>query len=337
MKTKDLKTYIQSQADKIIIKDYSQTIQMKISNEISPDFIIQKKKKTFVFPTILASLCCIILMSFILFNPYNGIIKSSDNPSKISKAKEILSYEVMALGNMFSSESTSLRYLKNNEIEISEANDIADEVHNYLLTGEMMLNKDNIMVENEVNIDQQYNYENKLSVTYKDQSEYSSNYVLYYTETKKLESDKKIDEVSSYLTGIMLIQNQAYRVTGEKEVEKDEYESSLIIYTSENSYIEISQETEKNENEYKYEYVENNKKVKELSLEVEEKLTKKQMKLEIFENNIEKEFEFEYKKDKILCKYEDKEKEQEYEIEIEVYNEFYLYIFNENLKIKKNK
>lgn len=78
-------------------------------------------------------------MSFILLDPYNGIIKSSDNPSKTSKAKKILSYEVMSLGNMFSSESTSLRYLKNNEIEI----EVYNEFYLYIFNENLKIKKIN--------------------------------------------------------------------------------------------------------------------------------------------------------------------------------------------------
>ncbi len=314
---------------------------MKIANEIEPRKEFKEKKKAILIPSIFASLCCLIVISVLLFNPKSGIISTHSDPGAshtMSRAKELLSYEVMALGNMVpSSSQTALKGLKNDNLDYQQANELTNEIHDYLLTGEMMLNKENVVASNEVNTNSEYSYENKLSVTYKDQSEYSFNYVLYYTETKKIESDRKIDEVGSYLSGVMVVADKEYNVKGEKEVEKDEIESELKIFMNANSYIKISQETEKNENEYQYEYVENGKTIKELSLEVEEKWTSKKMTLEIFENNVEKEFEFEYKKSHILCSYQDETKDEEYEINIEVYNEYYLYVFNKDLKIKKNK
>ena len=63
---------------------------------------------------------------------------------EVSKAKELLSYEVSALGNIMSSDSlSSIKRQKLVDYSVGDANDYADEIHSYLVTGEMLFNKDN--------------------------------------------------------------------------------------------------------------------------------------------------------------------------------------------------
>ena len=196
----------------------------------------------------------------------------------------------------------------------------------------MMLNKEDITIQNQINEDKNYqDYAYKLVVSYQS----SMDYTLYYNEQTLFEEDEEedIDEVSSQLEGIMIKNGTPFVVKGQKEVENDEFECELIIYEDDTkqNYIKINQETETNENEYTYEFFKDGRCIRELSLELEIENNKKEMSIEIQEGNLEKEFTFEYNLtlNEIRCTYENDTDDIEIkDIIIYIHDEYYLYVFS---------
>lgn len=339
MTNKKLKSIIKSKCDNVSVNDYSDSILLKVK-EITPtkSYVLNRNRRV-VFPALLASCLSIVAASSVILSA--TLIKDNGRYIKdVTISQELLSYEMVALGNVVPNENVSQIKRLAMEYSESEAIELSNEIHDHLITGEMMFNKDNFTAVHEINTNTEYDYQYKLTVEYAS-LEYASNYVMYYDEVKKIESNKELEEVNTYLNGIMIVDNEEFVVKGEKEVEKEEYETTLKIFTSPESYIEISHSTEINENEYKYEYVEEGVLVKEMSLEYEESLMNKELEINIKEDFVEKEFNFKFKKDYILCEYvEETESDIESEaneIMIELYETYYLYVFSEEIKIKKEK
>ena len=336
MKTKELKQLLKQEADKIPIRDYQQSILKQVAiantNETLPSTPVTKKRKAFyIFPAIVATISCILIAIF-LIHPNSP---STPTNHSLTKAKKILSYELTALANVIDVPAEMTIQQKKNPSE-SQTN-LANEIHQYLLFGEMMFNDQQLKIQNNPNQDVEYkDYAYKMTVEYQTMTDYT----LYYNETKLVEDQQEIDEVSSTLNGILIKDGYPFTVVGKKEVEKDEYETMLIIYQDQNQkdYVKISQETEVNENEYTYEFYQDGQLTQQIQLELEMKNKKKEMTIEITKDQQEKEFEFEYllSKNKIICSYEDETTETELDnIVIQIYHDYYLYLFeNGEVEVK---
>ena len=338
MKINELKNFVKEKCNEVKINDYSKSILLNVKGNEVNNVATYNKSKKYLRP--LVACCSAIVLSFASFATINFIdnLPSKNYIEEVSKAKELLSYEVSALGNIMSSNSlSSIKRQKLVDYSVSDANDYADEIHSYLVTGEMLFNKDNFSAVHEENDNPLYSYQHKLVVTYDYEGGHSSNYTMYFDEHKKFESEKDIDEVSTTLDGIMIVNEIEYIVKGEKIVDEDNYETTLKIYTTEDSYIEISQETEINENEYKYEFVEDGKTVKEITLDLDKSILSKKMDIIINEDYKEKVYSFDYKEDYISCEYTDIINEVEFNINIQIYEKFYLYVFSNEIKIIKEK
>ena len=331
MKNKDVKSLLKTKASEIEISDKRNDILNKV--ELKP--IPQKEKSSNKkwIPLIPAIAATFVAITVAILIP-QMIDNTTGNISSLSLAKQKLSFEVAALGNAIHTPSTASS-LRRARIDQTQANEIANDVHDYLLTGEMMLNQENIIAYNTLNTNPDYDYQYVMEVSYIDFQTYLSSYTLYYNEVASSTDYDDIDEVNSSIEGIMIIDENEYVVKGSKEVEKDEIETTLSIYKTETSYITVSQEIENKENEYEYTYVEDGDKIKTLSLEVENNAFGKEMSISIEQANIEKEYDFEYFKKYINCEFESND--EEYKIKIENYKDYYLYIFDSETKISITK
>ena len=345
MKNKEIKKIIKDASSKIIINDYQEEILRRV--DYTP---LEKETKKFNFKPVLSfSLLAVALVVTLV-----TILPKITNPSTpnsqitLTQSKKSLSYEIQALGAFLPNESNNNSNLKrlakfknSNENNYQE---IASDIKDYLLTGEMMFEKDNVITSLEKNNDTNYNnFEYKLTSTFIDIAQYKSSYIIYYNENITIEDDKK-NETSSVLKGVMLKDNQEYEIICNKEIEQDECELELKIFLNENKsdYVVIEQEIERFENEYTYMIYKNNKKVEETSLEIETKNNKKEMSIELkkYDTNGDElsqiEYDFEYKDDTIIeCSYEDDL--IEYEVMITVLKDEYEFKFDEEniIKIKK--
>lgn len=332
MKNKEIKQILKEQAYQFSIPDRQKEILSNVKYDPAVTTKRSKRKVGLLFSTLaVVAASLVFIVSFLLTQPGSKTLPTLT----VSRAKEMMSYEALALGNIVDEQST-FRALRRSKGEAIDEQEIAQEIHDYLLTGEMMLTKENIEISYNYNENKDYPYTYQLQVTYIDQTTFQSNYTLYFNEERKIKSKKDLDEVATKFEGIMLKDDQEYQIKGEKEVEEDEFEMSMILYkANKKDYIKISQETEINENEFEYEFYENDEKVKELSLEVENKDDCKEMSIKIKELESEKKFEFVYLKDKINCRYE--RDNDEGEIEIYVFADYYLYRFeNTDIKIERS-
>ena len=251
----------------------------------------------------------------------------NDKSNVIDTINQNLSYEVIMLANTLDHKMQNLRMKKqtnNNEEEF------AQEIHKYLMTGEMLFNKENIK-STTYNSDKE-NYKYKIVSSYHDFTSFTNEYVFYYNENT-------INNNYFNIEGIIIFDEQEYKVLGNKKIEeKKELETELKIFISDTEYTEISQESKINENEYEYKFYKDNELIKEISLENKIENNKKELEIEIVENNIEKQFEFEFKNNLIECEFEFNDEEIKLEITIE--QEYYLYKFlgqeEKIIKISKN-
>ena len=354
MNIKKMKSFIKEKANNVEINDYRKSILSKVEDISYSEIVTYNKNKRYLRPIIAFASICILAFGTFATVDYFVNYPSRNYIEGVSKAKELLSYEVSALGNIMASESiTSIKRskavdeevetTKENEVEksyeelLEEAKEYVDEIHSYLITGEMLFNKDNFSAIHETNDDLNYPFEHKLVVTYQENDIFSSNYTMYYDETRKIESDKPLDEVSTYLNGIMIVDNVEYIVKGEKEIYGQSYDTTLTMYFNENSYIKIIQETSKNANEYRYEFVEDGKVEQLITLELDSSILSKEMDIVINKDFQEKRYSFDYYENKINCKYEDTINLIDFRIVIDLYDTYYLYNFNEEIKIEKEK
>ena len=329
MKTKDIKTILKSEADKVEIKDFSSNILAR-ANLVPLDkeeIVVKPRKRISIIskilvPTLSLGLVCVFCV--LLFIRFNNNQTTPPIYTTVTKAKELIGYEVIQGTNLIDNSNSLLkRKLSNSEFEQE-----CKTIHKHLVNAEMLMNKEDIDITIEVSDDKNYQY--KMLFDYKDVTGDVVKYVYYYNEEalNDDDDDKDIDEVNSKISGIVFIDSKKWIVEGEKEVEKDEYEIELTFRDPENpnSYFSISQETEVNENEYEYKFY-NNGNVTVVKQEIE----KNEMSLEIKENNQTKKYEFEYKKNGFICKLEDDE-----EIEIAIQNDNYTYKYKDyTISLKK--
>lgn len=333
MKTKDLKKLLQKEANQIPIGNYQQQILSRVQVEdIAEEKMPVKKKKLGLWlSSLIATTACICFVLFAVLVPTKSN-HPTPLPPQVSRAKQLLSYEMVALGNVVDSSYESTLQIKRKQEPTNEQKQIVAEIHEYLITGEMMLNKEDITIQNQINEDKNYqDYAYKLVVSYQS----SMDYTLYYNEQTLFEEDEDedIDEVASKLEGVMIKNEIPFLIEGKKEVENDEFECELIIYedATKQNYIKINQETETNENEYAYEFFKDGRCIRELSLEVEIENNRKEMSIDIQEGNLEKEFTFEYNLtlDEIRCTYENDTDDIEIkDIIIYIHDNYYLYVFS---------
>ena len=314
MKNKEIKKLIKDASNKIVINDYQEEILNRV--DYTP---LEKETKKFNFKPVLSFslLAAAFIVTLVTVLPKITNPSTPNSPITLTQSKKSLSYEIQALGAFLpndSNNSTNLKRLakfkNSNENNYQE---IASDIKDYLLTGEMMFEKDNVITSLEKNNDTNYNnFEYKLTSTFIDGAQYKSSYIIYYNENITIEDDKK-NETSSVLKGVMLKDNQEYEIICNKEIEQDECELELKIFLNENKsdYIVIEQEIEKFENEYTYMVYKNNKKTEETSLEIETKNNKKEMSIELKKYDINgkelsrDEYEFEYENETTInCSYE---------------------------------
>lgn len=130
---------------------------------------------------------------------------------------------------------------------------------------------------------------------------------MYYKEVNtvtktEIDDGEEETEVSTTLSGVMVFRDQKFEVTGKKEIETegDEKETSIefTTYSNTNSlnYVKIKQSVEvengAQEVEYEYEIYENDEKVREFKLEVEDENGKTEVSFKMEIENVPEETEY---------------------------------------------
>ena len=193
--------------------------------------------------------------------------------------------------------------IDNSEQEVKEQ---AKRFNEYFTALDSFLGDDIISTTTEVNTDDNYEYETKMTIKGKDFDGETVTYTMYYTETLvKADSadDEDADDVDEeteneyHLVGVMVIDGVDYYLEGERseETKKDESETELKIRayadkTDKTSYIQMEQEYSvedgETETEYVYSIYANGKLIEQTAVEFE---------TENKNNKLETEYELEFR------------------------------------------
>ena len=192
---------------------------------------------------------------------------------------------VRLLGNNMSSSAVktfsavnAISYTTSNYAVIDKSEDDAKRqakrFNEYFTALDSFLGDDIISTTTEVNTDDNYEHETKMTIQGKDFNGETVTYTMYYTETlvKADSADDEDDEDADdedeeteneyHLVGVMVIDGTDYYLEGERseETEKDESETELKIRayadkTDKTSYIQMEQEYSVEDGETETEYV----------------------------------------------------------------------------------
>ena len=193
--------------------------------------------------------------------------------------------------------------IDNSEQEVKEQ---AKRFNEYFTALDSFLGDDIISTTTEVNTDDNYEYETKMTIKGKDFDGETVTYTMYYTETLVKadsaddEDDEDEDEETEneyHLVGVMVIDGTDYYLEGERseETKKDESETELKIRayadkTDKTSYIQMEQEYSvedgETETEYVYSIYANGKLIEQTAVEFE---------AENKNNKLETEYELEFR------------------------------------------
>ena len=196
--------------------------------------------------------------------------------------------------------------IDNSEQEVKEQ---AKRFNEYFTALDSFLGDDIISTTTEVNTDDNYEYETKMTIKGKDFDGETVTYTMYYTETLVKadsaddEDDEDADDVDEeteneyHLVGVMVIDGTDYYLEGERseETKKDESETELKIRayadkTDKTSYIQMEQEYSvedgETETEYVYSIYANGKLIEQTAVEFE---------TENKNNKLETEYELEFR------------------------------------------
>lgn len=331
MKKNECLNILKDEANKVKIKNNTEYILNNYESYDKNDIIIEKKKShkiNLLFYFLPLAITGVIIMVLLI-----TLNNNTNNPNNITIGNEdkVFAGELLALGKATDINTN----LANDEYTKEEYNVASNDLNEYLLTGEAFINNSNINITKELNDNSKYkDYKYVMNVIYKDVKSYDFSYKAYYNE----ENDG--DDI--LLNGIFINQNLEYRLNGKIEYEKDDFELQLLLYYSDDTYIEIKNENENKKNkiefEYQFKYVKNDIEIKKTKISYEEKSNnKKELQIEIEENGNKIECEFEYNNDTIEAKYNS----DLIECEAIIYNydTYYLYYYkkdNISIRISKN-
>ena len=141
MKTKDIKTILKSEADKVEIKDFSSNILARANLvpldkeeiDVKPRKRISIISKILV-PTLSLGLVCVFCV--LLFIRFNNNQTTPPIYTTVTKAKELIGYEVIQGTNLIDNSNSLLkRKLSNSEFEQE-----CKTIHKHLVNAEMLMN-----------------------------------------------------------------------------------------------------------------------------------------------------------------------------------------------------
>ena len=283
--------------------------------------VMAKSKRKAVWPfTAFASIivCFILILSFTLnfgrnkpFNPNRINLSAEDvyGMGAVSSVRLLGSNMPLAAIKSFSAVN-SISYTTSNYAAIDKSEDDAKRqakrFNEYFTALDSFLGDDIISTTTEVNTDDNYEYETKMTIKGKDFDGETVTYTMYYTETLvKADSadDEDADDVDEetenkyHLVGVMVIDGTDYYLEGERseETKKDESETELKIRayadkTDKSSYIQMEQEYSvedgETETEYVYSIYTNGKLIEQTAVEFE---------TENKNNELETEYELEFR------------------------------------------
>lgn len=332
MKTKELKQELQNEVNKIVLPDLTEEILTKY-NTFKPTEVIksEKKKRKFIY-YLVPSLSLVVgaILLIIIFTLPNRKIPIN-NVNLISASKEVIGKEVLLAGSILDESITSstknMALVKRNE-NINKLKEDIYLIHEYLITAEMLINKEDVemAVYNNENPDySEYKYD--MLLDYK-----TTTYHFYYNESGLYYDHDDLDEVSIYFDGVLVFDNVSYLVKGSRENEEnEEFTTKTTIYNGDKKILTVEQELEMDENEYTYIYYDEygrKDRIIEQSVEYDDLVKEMEISIESGDGEIEQEFSFEYLEKYIKTEYEYEYGEYERELELRIYDydTFYRYV-----------
>lgn len=196
---------------------------------------------------------------------------------------------------------------------------LISQIKDYLPTVEAALYNQSLMTNSEVLPSDRDEYQTKVLISYTDIAMTNQSITMYYNETlmQDYDDDDWDDQEEEYrIDGLIIVNDNEYKMFGEKELDQDEYEISFIYQVDEDSYVKVEQEIENDESEFNYTVINNRRKVYEYSLEIENN----EVELEVKDRNlgVEKmEFKFINRNNKTLIIAEIRKASQKSEIVFE--------------------
>lgn len=213
----------------------------------------------------------------------------------------------------FSSLDNMTLGVKLNKKELSD-NQIED-IKKTLSQVDVLLSKEHSIEVNKLSSDKQ-DYAYKLQLSYSNKNIY-----LYYNDIyEETEIDYDELETKTFFKGIAMYENNEYKFTFESEFEEEynetEKESKLKIFTDAASYIEITNENEKefveSKMSYNYKKVVNGNEIMDYEFSLKEENRKRKVEVEINETEYE-------------LKYYEKDNKQYILVELDDYENHYLF------------
>lgn len=278
MKTKETKELINILQTEIKINEIDKSFLSSVPKR--PEPVEKLRPKQIILPIAIGSILASLLITLMIFTINNPLFTNPQEVSDLTDTKKIMTFQVVGC-------ITLIEDLYNVEPLTNARNTkVKEEVESYLNLAEKYLNKKDLKIEALPSNDEDYQNMYKISL---DKDVY-----FYFNEIANTDGD--IDEVSSELTGYILVGDNKYQVEGYKVVENEEVNTVLRTYYKDNYFVEVKQEIEAGENEYTFTYFEDQKIVNELKLELEEHISYQEIDIEDTNNTLE----FVLQKDKIL-------------------------------------
>lgn len=197
---------------------------------------------------------------------------------------------------------------------------LISQIKDYLPTVEAALYNQSLMTNSKVLPSDREGYQTKVLISYTDIAMTNQSITMYYNETLMQDYDDDDDwddqEEEYRIDGLIIVNDNEYKMFGEKELDRDEYEISFTYQVDEDSYVKVEQEIENDESEFNYTVINNRRKVYEYSLEIENN----EVELEVKDRNlgVEKmEFKFINRNNKTLIIAEIRKANQKSEIVFE--------------------
>lgn len=201
------------------------------------------KKKNIIYTVVIVGLVVIAVVLGFVFGP-------KDNNSKAQY--EFDTTQELYAFSLVSGLELATNYNSTNTLATkTEFETMVDSIHTYLPSMEGFIGNENLIVPEESASDD-VNYDRMMIVEYE-----GHQYKIYFDEfalanggERPWEKDDDF-ETNTRLEGVVKIGDETYTMTGSKEIEEDEIETSFAMVVN-GKLIEIEQEVANNEREFEY-------------------------------------------------------------------------------------
>ncbi len=242
MTNKQLKDLIVKKAEKTAIPDCKDGIlrsahhQVNVDVESFGDTMAIKNRANLIYSLAAIALVAIITIMFIASNLFPG-----NNGITLTKAEKVFSNEVFAVGNLISGDGETSGLSVQNSQSSEDNQDTAQKINQFMFMGEAFANQDSMTAVYEKNTNDNYaEYAYKMTVSYKDGRNYEESYACYYNQTQ------------DGMEGVIVYFGHQIDFTCEQQVNGEQVEMKLTVYTSAFTKIEVLHSADTGAYTYKY-------------------------------------------------------------------------------------